>query len=71
MSKYLAVKYLLVPRKLTPKIKLFKKLIFGGPYARFPGAGGGVASNYVEIFLCKISTVIKKHWLPKLSCLKN
>ena len=55
---------------IAPEIKPLNKLILGGPYGRSP-RDEGVAPNYVKIFVYKISTVIKKHWLPKLSGSKN
>ena len=51
-----------------PRLSHSKTLFLGGPCGMSPGVGS--PPNYVKIFVCKISTVIKNHWHPKLSCWK-
>ena len=58
MSKCLSVKYLLISKNQGAEIKPFKILIFVEFIWGFPG--GGVPSNYVQVFVFLIYCDMKK-----------
>ena len=61
--------FLLISRKLVPKVKLFTKFSFGWPIWEVP-EGWWSTPNYVKIFVSKISTVTKT-LAPKVRLFQN
>ena len=57
-TNYVPLNYRLISKKLSPYLKLFKKMSFGSPL--LGATDGEVFPNYVKILIFQISTDIKK-----------